>query len=94
MGDKVGRFYPEMSDLLKSGDYGKFELVMAHASDLSEEFAACITRHLLCDGSDEGGMRNGILYLNLLNETRSMVRKSFSLIKEQQELLEVQASLR
>ena len=87
MGDKVGRFYPEMSDLLKTGDYSKFELVMAHASDLSEEFAACITRHLLSDSQDEGGMRNGILYLNLLNETRAMVRKAFSLIKEQKELM-------
>ncbi len=94
MCDKVGRFFPEMSTMLRSGDYSNISLVVQHAGDLNDEFAVCITRHLLCDGSDEGGMRNGILYLNLLNETRSMVRKSFSLIKEQQELLEVQASLR
>ncbi len=89
MADKVGRFYPEMSDLLRTGDYTEFELVMAHASDLSIEFADCITRHLMRDSQDEGGMRNGILYLSLLNETRSMVRKAFSLIKEQKELMEL-----
>ena len=87
MCDKVARFFPEMSTLLRSGDYRGLDAVMEHASDLSEEFANAITRHLLRDCGDENGMRNGILYLSLLNETRAMVRKSFSLIKEQQELL-------
>ncbi|MBQ4636798.1 MAG: inorganic phosphate transporter [Akkermansia sp.] len=87
MSDKVGCFFPEMGSLLRSGNYGQLDAVMAHASDLSDEFADCITRHLLRDSNDEGGMRNGILYLGLLNETRSMVRKAFSLIKEQKELL-------
>ena len=87
--DKVARFYPEMAVLLRSGDYSTLEVVMEHASDLSDEFADCITRHLLSDCKDEGGMRNGILYLNLLNETRSMVRKSYSMMKEQKELLEL-----
>ena len=89
MCDKVARFYPEMGALLRSGDYGSLELVAEHASDLSVEFADCITRHLLRDAGDESGMRNGILYLSLLNETRSMVRKSFSLMKEQKELMEL-----
>lgn len=89
MCDKVGRFFPEMSALLKSGDYSAMAVVMNHASDLSDEFADCITRHLLRDSQDEGGMRNGILYLSLLNETRAMVRKAFSLIKEQKELMEL-----
>lgn len=88
MCDKVGRFFPEMADILRSGDYSNMEQVVQHAGDLSEEFADCITRHLLRNVDDEGGMRNGILYLSLLNETRSMVRKSFALIKEQKELFE------
>ena len=89
MCERVGRFFPEMSDILRSGDYSNMEPVIAHADDLSAEFAACITRHLLSDSDDEGGMRNGILYLGLLNETRSMIRKSFALIKEQRELMEL-----
>lgn len=87
MCDKVARFYPEMSTLLRSGNYASLQTVMEHSSDLSDEFADFITRHLLRDGNDENGMRNAILYLSLLNETRSMVRKSFSLIKDQHELL-------
>ncbi len=86
MCNRVGRFFPEMSEILRSGDYSNTELVMQHAGDLSAEFAACITRHLLRNADDEGGLRNGILYLNLLNETRSLVRKAFALIEEQQEL--------
>ena len=89
MCDRVARFFPKMADILRSGNYSGLHVAMLHASDLSDEFADCITRHLLRDSDDEGGMRNGILYLNLLNETRAMVRKSFSLIKEQKELLEL-----
>ncbi|MBQ3526272.1 MAG: inorganic phosphate transporter [Akkermansia sp.] len=89
MCDRVARFFPEMTDILRSGNYSGLQVAMLHASDLSDEFADCITRHLLRDSDDEGGMRNGILYLNLLNETRAMVRKSFSLIKEQKELMEL-----
>lgn len=88
MCDKVGRFFPEMAHILRSGDYANMAVVVQHAGDLKEEFAACITRHLLRDSSDEGGMRSGILYLNLLNETRSMVRKSFALIEVQKELFD------
>lgn len=89
MCDEVGRFFPEIGNIMRSGDYSDMELVIRHAGDLRAEFAACITRHLLQDGDDEGGMRNGILYLNLLNETRSMVRQSFTLIREQRELFEL-----
>lgn len=87
MCDKVDQFYPEISTLLRSGNYGQSGTVMEHGTDLTAEFAACIARHLLRDSQDESCMRNGILYLSLLNETRSMVRKSFMLIHEQKELL-------
>ena len=60
---------------------------LEHASDLNDEFADSLTRHLISGEDDENSVRNSILYLNLLNETRSMVRKSFSLIKEQCELI-------
>ena len=86
MTNKIAVFYPGMMEMLESGDYSNIEAVLAQAGDLSDEFADCITRHLMHESEDEGHMRSSILYLNLLNETRAMVRKSFSLIKEQREL--------
>ncbi len=85
MSQKVSGIFPGMREALESGKTENIEEVLNQAGDLSDEFADCITRHLTTGNQDIGSMRSGILYLNLLNETRSMVRKSFSLIKEQKE---------
>lgn len=87
MSYKVAALYPAIQRALHKADVSAMESCLSHSGDLSEEFADSITRHLISGESDENSLRNGILYLNLLNETRSMVRKSFSLIKEQCELL-------
>ncbi len=87
MCNKVADYFPHLCDILKSGDYSAMDTIMQEATDLSQEFAESITEHLIQGADDETGVRTGILYLNLLNETRAMVRKSFSLMKEQRELL-------
>ncbi len=87
MCNKVADFVPGLCTILTTGDYSAMDAIMRQASDLSLEFADSITQHLVQGSDDENGVRTGILYLNLLNETRAMVRKSFSLIKEQRELL-------
>ncbi len=87
MCNKVADYFPHLCIILSSGDYSAMNAIMQEASDLSQEFAESITEHLIQSSDDETGVRTGILYLNLLNETRSMVRKSFSLIKEQRELM-------
>ena len=38
------------------------------------------------NATDESGMRTGILYLTLLNETRAMVSHAFALITRIEEL--------
>ncbi len=87
MCSKVADFVPKLCGILGRGDDTAMDAIMRQASDLSQEFAESITQHLLQGSDDESGVRTGILYLNLLNETRAMVRKAFSLIKEQRELL-------
>ncbi len=87
MSYKVAALYPSIRLALQKGDVKLLASCLEHSGDLSEEFAESITRHLISGDDDENSVRNGILYLNLLNETRSMVRQSFSLIKEQYELL-------
>ncbi len=86
MSNRVASFFPGLIVMLESGDYTPMQRAMAEAGDLSEQFADAITRQLLRHDADESNMRTHILFLNLLNETRAMVRKSFSLLKEQQEL--------
>ncbi len=90
MSYKVAELYPAIRRALQKADVQLMDACLTHSGDLSEEFADSITRHLISGDDDENSLRNGVLYLNLLNETRSMVRKSFSLIKEQSELLRSQ----
>ncbi len=86
MSDRISACFPGLSLKLQSDAGAGIEEMMAQSGDLSAEFAECIRRHLVRAEEDVVNMRNGILYLNLLNETRAMVRHSFSLLREQAEL--------
>lgn len=86
--EKISRFYPNLLDMLKAGDYTGIDSMMESTEQLSDDFAECITRHLMHNATDESGMRNGILYLTLLNETRAMVSHAFALIQRIKELYE------
>ncbi len=86
--EKIGRFYPNLIDMLKAGDYAGIKAMLGTTEQLSDDFADCITRHLMHSAANETDMRNGILYLTLLNETRAMVSHAFALIKRIQELYE------
>ena len=86
--DKIGRFYPNLTDMLKAGDYAGITAMLETTDKLGDDFADCITRHLLHTTEDVSSMRNGILYLSLLNETRSMVSHAFALIGRVRDLYE------
>ncbi len=83
---KIGRFYPNLLDMLKDGDYEGIDRMLQDAANLGDDFADSITRHLMHSTQDESDMRNGILYLTLLNETRAMVAHAFALIRRIKEL--------
>lgn len=83
---KLELFFPDLCRTLKARDFSREQEIMKQADDLGEEFGACIYRHLLREAEDESGIRTSLLYLSLLNETRSLVRKGFSLIKTERGL--------
>ena len=86
MSDRISACFPGLSIKLQSHAGAGIEQMMEQSGDLKAEFAQCIRQHLIRAEEDVVDMRNGILYLNLLNETRAMVRHSFALLKEQAEL--------
>ncbi len=88
LNEKIGSFYPDLLDMLKAGDYAGVEAKLAGRSQLGDDFGDCITRHLMHGDADESSMRNGILYLTLLNETRAMVSHAFALIERIKEVYE------
>ena len=86
MSDRISACFPGLSLKLQSDGGAGIEEMMAKSGDLKLEFAQCIREHLIRAEEDVVDMRNGILYLNLLNETRAMVRHSFALLQDQAEL--------
>ena len=86
MSDRISACFPGLSIKLQSDAGAGIEQMMEQSGDLKAEFAQCIRHHLIRAEEDVVDMRNGILYLNLLNETRAMVRHSFALLREQAEL--------
>lgn len=86
MSDRISACFPGLSLKLQSEGGAGIETMMEQSGDLKAEFAECIRCHLIRAEEDVLDMRNGILYLNLLNETRAMVRHSFALLREQAEL--------
>lgn len=86
--NKLGRFYPNLIDMLKAGDFAGIKAMLETTEQLSDDFADCITRHLMHSATNVSDMRNGILYLTLLNETRAMVSHGFALIQRIRELYE------
>ncbi|MBQ5664456.1 MAG: hypothetical protein IIV41_01150, partial [Akkermansia sp.] len=86
--NKIGRFYPDLTDMLKAGNFAGIDALLEDRDQLGEDFADCITRHLMHNTTDESGMRNGILYLTLLNETRAMISHAFALIERVKEVYE------
>ncbi len=86
MSNRISACFPGLSLRLQQDGGAGIEEMMAQSGDLKAEFAQCIREHLIRAEEDVIDMRTGILYLNLLNETRAMVRHSFALLQDQAEL--------
>ena len=86
MSNKISAYFPGLTLKLQNDSGTGMEELISQSDKLKEEFAQCIKAHLIRAEEDEIDMRNGILYLNLLNETRAMVRYSFALLQVQAEI--------
>lgn len=84
--EKMAALFPNIITILRSGDMALVEEELQRAGDLRTEFGKLISRHIIREAEDESSLRTSVLYLNLLNETRSMLSKSFNLLSDQKEL--------
>lgn len=87
MSKEVMDFIPDSNAFLQTGSIIDFPLLQQRAEELDAAFSENITRHLIRSGDDEHRLRTSVLYLHLLNETRALVRRAFTLLKAEQELL-------
>lgn len=73
--------------MMESNDYAGLDQCLAGMDALDEEFAEAVKQQIILRAEDVSDMRRALLYLNLLNETRTMIRKVLLLAKIQRKFV-------
>ena len=84
MNDNVKKMYDKINAMLSSNDFEDMDRVMQMRDRLLELIGDAIKHQLRRIRNDEGGTtKTSVLYLNILNETKTMVLQSRNLLKSQ-----------
>ena len=87
MNSRVSSLYPRFREMMESNDYTGLDECLAGMDALDEEFAEAVKQQIILRPEDASDMRRALLYLNLLNETRTMIRKVLLLAKIQRKFV-------
>lgn len=87
MNSRVSSLYPRFREMMESNDYTGLDECLAGMDALDEEFAEAVKQQIILRSEDASDMRRALLYLNLLNETRTMIRKVLLLAKIQRKFV-------
>lgn len=87
MNNRVSSLYPRFREMMESNDYAGLDQCLAGMDALDEEFAEAVKQQIILRAEDVSDMRRALLYLNLLNETRTMIRKVLLLAKIQRKFV-------
>ena len=91
--DGVERIFEKINGMLRTKDFSELDEVLRMRDELFGRIAEAV-KSLLRRLRDEpgGGTRASMLYLTILNETRTMVLQARNLLKSQRYLLDHRAS--
>ena len=87
MNNRVSSLYPRFRDMMETNDYSGLDECLDGIDALDEEFAEAVKRQIILRTENVSDMRRTLLYLNLLNETRTMIRKVLLLAKVQKKFV-------
>ncbi len=81
----VEQIFDKINDMLSRDDFSELDAVMVMRDELFENIADAIKKQLrrIKQNPEHSSTRSSILYLNLLNETKTMILQSRNLIKSQ-----------
>lgn len=85
--DDVESIYRHINNMLRTGDFSDIEMVLSLRDQLFESIADAIKSELTRINSAKSSTKASMLYLTILNETKSMVLQSRNLLKSQQYFL-------
>ena len=86
--DEVESIYRHINNMLRTGDFSDLDMVLEMRDRLFEAIADAIKSEVTRINENRSNTKASILYLTILNETKSMVLQSRNLLKSQQYFLE------
>lgn len=89
--DEVESIYRHINQMLKDNNFKDINQVLEQRDRLFESIAEAIKRQLKRAKNKETSTRSSMLYLNILNETKTLVLQSRNLLKSQRYFLEHQS---
>lgn len=88
--NSVSELYSRINDMLQSNDFANIDLVLAMRDELFELIAQAIKNQLRRIQNNSTSTKASMLYLTILNETKTMVLQSRNLLKSQKYFVEAQ----
>ena len=86
--DEVESIYRHINLMLRTGDFTDIDMVLELRDRLFESIAEAIKSELTRINAGRSGTKASMLYLTILNETKSMVLQSRNLLKSQRYFLD------
>ena len=95
VGDEVETIYRRINAMLTTNDFGDIDLVLSMRDRLFETISDAIKSELRrFNTSGKGSTKASMLYLTILNETRTMVLQLRNLLKAQRHFLETKGVIK
>ncbi len=86
--DNVKKLYTTINGMLETNDFSQMDEVMVMRDKLMEMISEVIKNQLRRIQKETGGTKTSVLYLGILNETKTMVLQSRNLLKSQKYFVE------
>lgn len=90
--NSVSELYTRINEMLQSNDFENIDLVLAMRDELFDLIAQAIKNQLRRIQNNSTSTKASMLYLTILNETKTMVLQSRNLLKSQKYFIEAQRS--
>lgn len=84
---KVTHMYKTFMDMMEKGDYSNFDSITDIRDEIIEQCAKLTKKQIRRVKEKECSTRNSILFMNILNETKTIVLQSVNLMKSQRNMI-------
>ncbi len=86
--DSVNSIYHEVNHMIQTNDFSAIDDTLHHRDELFEVMAAAIKKQIYRVRDSKASSRTSMLYLDIINETKTMVLQARNLLKAQKHFIQ------